>query len=290
MSAGHDVDGARPHDPGDPTQGSRRTQQLVTSVIALYGRPQPLTVATIVRLLGLLGVEEPAARTALSRLKRRHVLVSDKRGGSSIYVLNPELEETFREGDERIFTPRRARPEDPWVLATFSVPESHRNLRYQIRKILTRRGFGTVSAALWIAPGQVYEGARRELERDGLDHLVEFFSAHSLAQGDLAEKVGAWWDLNDLATRYRQFEAIFRPLLERWRPVTPEERACAEAFADYIDAVTAWRRLPYVDPGLPPECLPPDWPGLAAERLFGELHRLLAEPAARFTRELVRSI
>lgn len=290
MSGGPGVAAHRPSDRTDPAQGSRRTQQLVTSVIALYGRPQPLTVAAIVRLLGLLGVEEPAVRTALSRLKRRHVLVSDKRAGSSVYVLNPELEETFREGDERIFTPRRAGPEEPWVLATFSVPESHRNLRYQIRKILTRRGFGTVSAALWIAPGQVYEGARRDLEREGLAHLVDFFSAHSLGMGDLAHQVGTWWDLDDLAIRYRQFETMFRPLLERWRPGTLTERTCGEAFADYVDAVTAWRRLPYVDPGLPPESLPRDWPGLAAERLFGELHSLLAEPAARFTRDLVSSI
>jgi len=289
MSAGHDLAEARPDDHSDPIRGSRRTQQLITSVIALYGRPQPLTVATIVRLLGILGIEEAAVRTALSRLKRRHVLMSDKRGGASIYMLNPELEATFREGDERIFSPRRARLGEPWVLATFSVPESQRSLRYQIRKILTRRGFGTVNAALWIAPGLVHEGARRELEREGLDQLVEFFSAHSLDQGDLAAKVGSWWDLDDLATRYRQFEALFHPLLERWRPGTPEERACAEAFADYVVAVTAWRRLPYIDPGLPPEFLPSDWPGLAAEHLFGELHSLLAEPAARFTRELVRS-
>ncbi len=42
----------------------------------------------------------------------------------------------------------------------------------------------------------------------------------------------------------------------------------ARAFADDVLLLTAWRRLPYLDPGLPVEFLPQDWQGIAAERLF----------------------
>jgi phenylacetic acid degradation operon negative regulatory protein len=55
-----------------------------------------------------------------------------------------------------------------------------------------------------------------------------------------------------------------------------------EAFADYVRALTAWRRLPYLDPGLPTDLLPASWSGTSAAETFFELHRLLAGPAHDF--------
>ena len=44
-------------------------------------------------------------------------------------------------------------------------------------------------------------------------------------------------------------------------------------------ALTAWRRLPYLDPGLPAELLPADWHGERAARTFGALRTRLVDPA-----------
>jgi phenylacetic acid degradation operon negative regulatory protein len=61
------------------------------------------------------------------------------------------------------------------------------------------------------------------------------------------------------------------------RPSGPDsERA---AFADYVRVLTAWRRLPFLDPGLPAELLPEQWPGLAAAEAFAVLRGRLAGPA-----------
>jgi phenylacetic acid degradation operon negative regulatory protein len=38
--------------------------------------------------------------------------------------------------------------------------------------------------------------------------------------------------------------------------------------------------MPYRDPGLPLELLPPDWQGVAAGELFDQLDTLLSTPAA----------
>ena len=43
--------------------------------------------------------------------------------------------------------------------------------------------------------------------------------------------------------------------------------------------LTAWRRLPYLDPGLPLEHLPPDWPGIEAAELFSSLDSRLRDDA-----------
>jgi len=63
----------------------------------------------------------------------------------------------------------------------------------------------------------------------------------------------------------------------------------ARAFADDVLLLTAWRRLPYLDPGLPVEFLPENWQGIAAERLFTTLHARLAGPAARHAARVLGS-
>ena len=55
----------------------------------------------------------------------------------------------------------------------------------------------------------------------------------------------------------------------------------ARAFAAYVPMLTAWRRLPYLDPGIPLELLPGEWPGVRAWELFAELDERLREPAAK---------
>ena len=51
------------------------------------------------------------------------------------------------------------------------------------------------------------------------------------------------------------------------------------AFAAYVPMLTAWRRLPYLDPGLPLEHLPEGWPGIVAAELFASLDSRLREDA-----------
>ncbi|WP_255371674.1 PaaX family transcriptional regulator C-terminal domain-containing protein [Cellulosimicrobium sp. CUA-896] len=50
--------------------------------------------------------------------------------------------------------------------------------------------------------------------------------------------------------------------------------------------VDDWRLVPYLDPGLPPSALPPDWPGTASVALFARLRGELAERAARYVRSV----
>jgi phenylacetic acid degradation operon negative regulatory protein len=51
--------------------------------------------------------------------------------------------------------------------------------------------------------------------------------------------------------------------------------------------LTAWRRLPYLDPGIPLDLLPADWPGLDAEQLFATLDQRLRAAAATHARSLI---
>lgn len=259
-----------------PAEATLRPQHLIVTIFGRYGRARGGTVpiADLIELMAALGVDAGVVRSSVSRLKQRGVLVSDRADGAG-YRLSESLEEVFAAGDHRIFEARRAVTDDPWLLASFSVPERERPLRHQLRKLLHRLGFGQVSGGLWIAPGLIADETRTALQRAGLDSYVELFLGARVSAEPLADAVQGWWDLSVLEPLYRSFVDTYAPVLD----AGPNDR---EAFSAYVAAITQWRRLTYLDPGIPFALLPEDWAGVEAERLFGELHDRLEPPAARF--------
>jgi phenylacetic acid degradation operon negative regulatory protein len=272
-----------------------RHQHLIVTIYGLYARNHDGTfaVADLIQLLSDLGVESAGVRSSVSRLKKRGVLESLKRDGLAAYRLSPELEDVFKAGDERIFSPRRATKDDAWLLASFSVPEAQRHLRHKLRTILTRVGCGQVSPGLWIAPGNLADEVELQLRRAGLMDYVDLFKATHVTQGHVHEKVGQWWDLPSMEALYTDFLERHEPVLHRWQQLEGEDSESPEllkqAFADYVPMVTQWRRLPYMDPGLPEEYLPENWHGLAAQELFTRLHELLGPKAQRYALSIVRA-
>jgi phenylacetic acid degradation operon negative regulatory protein len=262
---------------------SARLRHLIITVYGLYARPDGgwLSVATLIRLLADLGIEEPAARSAISRLKRRGIVQSRRNGGSAGYQLSAGALAILREGDERIFRRRRATPADGWVLAVFSVPESERHRRHVLRSELTRLGFGMVAPGVWIVPAHRQDTTAETLRRLGLDGYADLFRAEHLAFGDPAAKIRRWWDLDELERQYGAFIGAHEPALPE---VPPGGR---EAFASYVRLLTDWRRLPYLDPGLPAELLPPDWVGIRAAGLFFARREQLEEPARAYAQAVM---
>ncbi|MFL6138434.1 MAG: PaaX family transcriptional regulator C-terminal domain-containing protein [Frankiaceae bacterium] len=251
-----------------------------------------LAVGDVVRLLDALGVDEPAVRQAVSRMKRRGRLVSSPRsggrgtGGVTVgYAPSPELAAILAEGDRRIFGHREpARLADGWVVAVFSVPESDRHLRHLLRSRLARLGFGNLASGVWLAPARLRDDADAVVERLGLEAHVDLFDARHLGFGDVAGLVARAWDLDGLVATYGAFVAGQEPVRKRWAAgAGTDERA----FVDYLGALTEWRRLPYLDPGLPAEVLPAAWEGHRAAEIFHALHELLDGPALRHVRAVV---
>jgi phenylacetic acid degradation operon negative regulatory protein len=255
---------------------------LIVTVYGLYARQSGgwMSVASLVELMAKCGVDEPSVRSAIFRLKRRGLLLAARRGGMAGYELSDEARIILDEGDRRIFERGRATLAEGWVLAVFSVPESHRHHRHQLRSRLTWLGFGTVAAGVWIAPAHLLEEARAVLARHGLDHYVEMFSASYVAFGDTAELVARCWDLDRLDEQYGSFLAGQGPVLAGYR--RRKQLDAGQAFADYVGALTQWRRLPFLDPGLPEEALPSRWNGIRAADTFFALRDRLAGPAAEF--------
>ncbi len=250
------------------------------TVYGLYSRGEGgwLSVRSLIDLLAGVDIEEPAVRSSISRLKRRGILSAVRRNGAAGYELSETALAILREGDERIFRRERATPGDGWLLAVFSVPEAERHKRHILRTQLARLGFGTASSGVWIAPAHLRDATADMLRRLDLEGYADLFHAEHLAFGDVREKIRDWWDLDQLEALYTAFLDEHTPALRRWqRRKTAHE---ADAFADYVRVLTDWRRLPYLDPGLPAELLPTGWAGIRAADLFFTLHSRLGEAAA----------
>jgi phenylacetic acid degradation operon negative regulatory protein len=272
---------------GDATARSARLRHLIVTVYGLYARSDGgwLSVAALIRLLADLGVDEPAVRSAISRLKRRGILESRRQAGSAGYQLSAEALAILREGDARIFRQRRAMLADGWLLAVFSVPEAERHRRHVLRSELTRLGFGMVAPGVWIVPAHPDDATAETLRRLGLESYADLFHAEHLAFGDPVGKVRSWWDLDELERRYEAFIRAYEPALARLKRSGP--RSGEEAFAPYVRVLTDWRQLPYLDPGLPAELLPEGWIGIRAAEEFFTLRSMLEEPARAYVRSVM---
>ena len=267
--------------------GALQPRQLIVSLYGLYAREHGswLSIAAVVRLMAALGVEEPAVRSSISRLKRRGLLDARRSGGVAGYALTEVAQEILADGDARIFGRRRAEAAEGWLLVVFSVPESERDKRHQLRSLLTRLGFGTVAPGVWVAPGHLADEAAEVLGRRGLAGYAELFRGTHLALGNIRGNVARWWDLDQLDARYTEF--LERQESVRKRVVPAGALEPDQAFADYVRLLTDWRRLPYADPGLPLDLLPAGWNGARAADLFGELRARLADPAHDHARRLI---
>src|SRR3954454_12124232 len=125
-----------------------------------------IAVADLIALMAGVGLDAQAVRSSVSRLKRRGVIESERRGGAGGYRLTPHGEAVLRAGDARILgrpreaviaplsaaphepitapisagphepitAPISAGPDEPaWLLVVFSIPEAQRALRHRLR-------------------------------------------------------------------------------------------------------------------------------------------------------------
>ena len=251
--------------------GAPAARSVLLTMLGEYVLPVPGGVwqETLIGALGTLGHKTHAARQALARSVGAGWLRTERHGRRSRVHLTPDTAEMLRSGAERIYTFGEPWQWDGrWLLVVLRVPEERREVRHQMRTRLAWAGFGSLGGGLWITP---------HVDREGLVGAEEpaqllTFRAELGALGDTERVIDEAWDLDNLREHYDQF-------IEDFTGLEPEDEGAA--FAAQTALVHAWRRFPFIDPDLPDDLLPDDWPRRRAHALFEACHSSWAPAAQR---------
>jgi phenylacetic acid degradation operon negative regulatory protein len=195
-------------------------------VITVFGdcvqhRGGAISTARLGRLLGRIGVEPGALRTALSRLGRDGWVDSERAGRISHYRLSPSGLARFTEATSRIYAPPRPSAVTAWALSSEGTPQT-----------------AVALGGLWLAPADTPQTPRPAFRLVG--RLT-----------DLAPAMRDSLISAEHATALRRLMAD----LDRLSGLASDPLSHDAA---RILLIHRWRRIVLRYPDLPPEVLPAD--------------------------------
>ncbi|MFC5722330.1 PaaX family transcriptional regulator C-terminal domain-containing protein [Streptomyces gamaensis] len=248
-----------------------RPQSLMLNFFGIHvlGRDVALSSGCVIEVFARVGVTEEAVRSTLTRMVARGLLRRQRRGRRMYFALTPRAVAVLRDGRERVWRTGAVNRDwdGQWTLVGFSLPESWRRERHDLRTRLTWGGFGPLQNGLWVAPGVVDVA---ELLGDlAFQDRLRVFRGTVLAPTEVTRVLESAFDIAAIAARYHAF-------LDRWsRPGA----LGSDALGGQLLLHTDWLECVRDDPRLPAEHLPADWPAIRAEKLFHSLARRCAAAA-----------
>jgi phenylacetic acid degradation operon negative regulatory protein len=235
--------------------GERPLSARSVLATALLGADQPhLTVGELVAMASLFGISDGAARTCLWRMVSNGELTSD----DGTYALAGGLFERRQRVDEASHIDDDAAPpwDGTWELAVVSLDRRSAADRLALRKAATALHLAELREGVWIRPDNL-ERDRLPTLRAVLDRQCVHF--HNAATAIPAETVRSLFSLDDWATDARRLTLAIRDGVE-------------DLAYQFGLSVAVVRHL-QLDPLLPAELIPQEWPGQdlrSAYRRFDE--------------------
>ncbi|MHA6622969.1 PaaX family transcriptional regulator [Pseudonocardia sp. DLS-67] len=230
------------------------------------------------------GASEAAARAALNRLIIRRTLDREKVGRNTFYGLTPAARDDLIAGARRISNFAADQSWDgTWTVVAFTLREEQRNLRHMVRKRLHWRGFAPLFDGLWVSPRPAETSLRRYLIDLGVAD-VSVLSATEVGGPTGRELISAW-NVEGQRRAYDDFIAKYEPLLTDVRAGLVNASTALVQRTLIMDAYRGFARM---DPGLPEELLPKEWPRRAARDLWIEIYESLGDLATVRIRQIMQ--
>lgn len=234
-------------------------------IVTIYGdvvepRGGALWIGNLIEVCAAVGITETLVRTAVSRLVAAGRLAGERQGRRSFYRLTDFARTEFAAAARVLFGPPEA---TAWHFVELMGPSTEERMQ-----MLERSGHARLGARLAVGV--------RPFPRPIMPAVV--FRAEVAEGADrLGDFAAACWDLAPHAEAYGGFLRRFTPLADF---VEEGGRlAAADCLTARLLLVHQFRLEALRDPRLPPEVLPPDWPGEEARRLFARLYCSLSPDA-----------
>lgn len=268
----------------DESGGAAPARSLMLTFLGIYalGRNTAISSGSVIEVFKGSGVSEQAVRATLSRMARRGLLVRHRRGRKVYLAISRHAREVLEDGHRRVWASDAVNRDwdGSWTVVGFSMPDTRRRERHDLRSELIWARFGQLRNGLWIAAGEVE--VTDIVQRLGVADSVTVLTAKATKPTESADLVDKAFDVASIAARYRAF-------LDRWDVPNPMVGA-QDDLARQLQLHTDWLHLVRQDPRLPAEHLPDDWPAIRAESVFRALAARYEPTAARVAAEILDEI
>ena len=242
-------------------RGRLRVWSLAITVFgdAIVPRGGRVALATLQEIIGRLGIEPGALRTAMSRLAGDGWVIREREGRHSFFRLDAHGRHAFDLATRRIYAGSPPEWDGKWTVAiappgTAATPD------------LAPHGFVRINGGVYLRP-----------ETADAPDAVEELAGMLVVHGESAEHPEAFrelWPSAEIAEAYDAFNDAYAALLDALgngsRTLMP-----ADAMAARTLMIHDWRRIVLRDPGLPEVLLPTGWPGFAARKTAAAIYRVL---------------
>ncbi|MFE3032751.1 PaaX family transcriptional regulator C-terminal domain-containing protein [Streptomyces canus] len=235
--------------PGEVDLRPLSARSVVLSLL-LGAHPPQMPVKDLVRAVEPFGVGGSTLRAALSRM----VSAGDLRRAEGVYGLSGRLLARQRRQDDSVHPRTRAWSGD-WEMVVITATGRGPAERAELRARLTGLRLAELREGVWLRPANLL----RPLP-DDLDRIAQRCTARPAGSGP--ELAAALWPLDRWAAESR---ALLAHVARADRP------------ADRLTGFAAVVRHLLTDPVLPPELLPPDWPGAALRSAYAAYQGELAD-------------
>jgi phenylacetic acid degradation operon negative regulatory protein len=242
-------------------------QRLVMTLLGEFwaGRTEALPSAALVRLLGAFDINEQAARVAVGRLAVRGALIIERRGRTTWYRQSTNLLTILPQG--RAITAGFAEPRrwgGTWTVVSWGIAGGTPAAAYRVRTSLRELGFAPLGVGVWVSPDEPTDDIANVFASVDNATFAVFSARDAELTGAMSPRSA--WDLEEIRSEYDAFLKLFQPAMKRKNAISP-----AEALVLRTRVVYRWFVIATLDPDLPAELLPLDWPRVAARRLFVDL-------------------
>ena len=250
-------------------RGRLRVWSLVITVFgdAIVPRGGKAGLSVLQSIMGRLGIENGALRTAMSRLAADNWVVRKKSGRNSIYALAGSGRHAFDEATKRIYAAGPPEWDGQWTVVM--VPSAE---RFAAADALIAAGFVEAGGAAWLRPET---SAVQSLPSEVNGALV--LKSHA---DRVPENVSGFWEVGESVRAYDALTANYQAL---------DDALANGAQLEPLDALAArsllihdWRRIVLRDPNLPSQLLPEDWPGENARAVVRSIYTKLAPASERW--------
>lgn len=172
-----------------------------------------------------------------------------------------------------LLVPEANRWDGYWRIVSFDFPETRRNERTHLRRRLRYLGFGKMHRSVWISPHNLLPPVRELVFSQGSKDFVWMFEAKLSPDEGLTQLVfQAWPDLGKIKSYYNEFILNWYERLERFHKEKKDKQKILRKPLIRL-ARLELGKISSLDPKLPADFLPADWPANLAFQLLRKIKR-----------------